>query len=36
METYLAHSSRDGYPPQTYEAHIRGVYAKASAYVAGV
>ena len=32
METYLAHSSRDGYPPQTYEAHIRGVYTKASAY----
>lgn len=34
METYLAHSSRDGYPPQTYEAHIRGVYTKASAYAA--
>ena len=36
MEAFLAHSSRDGCPPQTYEAHIRGVYAKASAYVAGV
>ena len=34
MEAFLAHSSRDGCPPQTYEAHIRGVYTKASAYAA--
>lgn len=34
MEAFFAHSSRDGYPPQTYEAHIRGVYTKASAYAA--
>lgn len=36
MKVFLAHSSRDGCPPQTYEAHIRGVYAKASAYVADI
>lgn len=35
MEAFLAHSSRNGCPPQTYEAHIRGVYTKASAYAAG-
>lgn len=34
MKDFLAHSSRDGCPPQTYEAHIRGVYTKASAYAA--
>lgn len=34
MEAFLAHSFRDGCPPQTYEAHIRGVYTKASAYAA--
>lgn len=34
IKTFLAHSSRNGCPPQTYEAHIRGVYAKASAYAA--
>lgn len=36
MKVFLAHSSRDGCPPHTYEAHIRGVYAKASAYVADI
>lgn len=36
MKVFLAHSSRDGCPPQTYEAHICGVYKKASAYVAGI
>lgn len=36
MKVFLAHSSRDGCPPHTYEAHIRGVYAKATAYVADI
>lgn len=31
---YLAHSAQNGHPSQTYEAHIRAVYAKASMYAA--
>ena len=31
---YLAHSAQNGHPSQTYEAHIRAVYARASMYAA--
>lgn len=34
METFLAHSARNNCPAQTYEAHIRGVYEKATQYAA--
>lgn len=36
METFLAHSAKNGYLAQTYEAHIRGVYEKAVKYASEV
>ena len=32
INSLLAHSAKDGYPAQTYEAHIRSVYEKAACY----
>lgn len=34
MRTPLAHSARKNYPPQTYEAHVRGVCERAGKYAA--
>lgn len=34
MRTPLAHSARKNYPPQTYEAHVRGVCERAGEYAA--
>ena len=34
MRTPLAHSARNNYPPQTYEAHVRGVCERAGKYAA--
>lgn len=34
MRTPLAHSARKNYPPQTYEAHVRGVCERARKYAA--
>ena len=34
MRTPLAHSARKNYPPQTYEAHVRGVCERAEKYAA--
>ena len=34
MRTPLAHSARKKYPPQTYEAHVRGVCERAGKYAA--
>lgn len=34
MRTPLAHSARKNYPPQTYEAHVRGVCERAGKYTA--
>lgn len=34
MRTPLAHSARKNYPPQTYEAHVRGVSERAGKYAA--
>lgn len=36
MRTPLAHSARKNYPPQTYEAHVRGVCERAGKYAAEV
>lgn len=34
MRTPIAHSARKNYPPQTYEAHVRGVCERAGKYAA--